>query len=444
MARFLIATLPIPGHVAPMASIARALVDAGHSVRWYTGRDYQRHVETSGARFLPILSALDYGDSDYNRHFPGRERYHGLAQIKFDFKHVFADAAPGYVKDIESILDAEPADVLLGDPATIAVRIVGERRSLPWSFLNITVLGIPGRDVAPFGLGLLPDATPLGRVRNAALYWLARNVVFRDVNQHFAQIAKEGGWPAFPFEPTVSPYLYLQPSVPAFEYPRSDLPSSVHFIGPVLPSTPVEFTPPPWWGEILERRRPVVLLTQGTIATDPGDLLVPAMQGLAGEDVLVVATTTGTTVEALGVLPENVRTAPFIPFGKIMPHASALVTNGGYGGVSIALSHGVPVVTAGSSEDKPEVGNRVTVAGVGVRLKSSAPAPEAVQAAVRSVLGTPSYRVKARVMRVEIARYDAPREAVRLLEQLATTRQPVLRSNAVAAIPEPQGAIARS
>jgi UDP:flavonoid glycosyltransferase YjiC (YdhE family) len=32
-----------------------------------------------------------------------------------------------------------------------------------------------------------------------------------------------------------------------------------------------------------------------------------------------------------------------------------MVTNGGYGGVQMALSYGVPLVVAGASEDKPEV-----------------------------------------------------------------------------------------
>jgi UDP:flavonoid glycosyltransferase YjiC (YdhE family) len=290
--------------------------------------------------------------------------------------------------------------------------------------LNISVLGIPSRDVAPFGLGMLPDRSPLGRLRNRALYWLADNVVFRDVNQHFAAIARQNGFAPAPFRPTVSPFLYLQPTVPAFEYPRSDLPASVHFIGPILPDPPAQFSPPAWWPDVLHHAHPVVLVTQGTIATNPRELMVPTLQALADQDVLVVATVEP-SVLADFELPTNARLAAYLPFGELMPHVQVLVTNGGYGGVSIALAQGVPVVTAGSTEDKPEVGNRVLSSGVGIRLKSATPSPAEIGAAVRTLLTEPAYRARAQAMQAECARHDAPREAADLLEVLARTRQPV-------------------
>jgi MGT family glycosyltransferase len=434
VARFLIATMPVPGHVAPMATVARTLVARGHEVVWYTGRFFQSRIEATGARFVAITSTIDYGDSDYSRHYPERGKFSGLAQVKFDFKHLFADAVPGYLDDLDAILDDFPADVLLGDPGVVAASILGERRGLPWAILNISVLGIPSRDVAPLGLGLLPDRSPLGRPRNRALYWVADNVVFRDVNQHFAAIARRAGFAPFPFRPTVSPYLYLQPTVPAFEFPRSDLPPSVHFIGPILPDSPALFTPPAWWQDMLESRRPVVLVTQGTIATDPRELLLPTLRALADMDVLVVGTADPSSLGHVE-LPSNARLAAYLPFGELMPHVAAMVTNGGYGGVTIALAHGVPVVTAGSTEDKPEVGNRVLTSGVGIRLKSAQPTPSEIGTAVRAVLAEPGYRARAQAMQSEFAGHDAPREGAELLEVLARTKQPVVQASAYAMSP---------
>ncbi|HEV7664382.1 MAG TPA: nucleotide disphospho-sugar-binding domain-containing protein [Chloroflexota bacterium] len=435
MSRFLIATLPVPGHVAPMAAIARALAQRGDEVVWYGSRFFASRIEATGARFVPISSTLDYGDSEYDRHFPERARLTGLDQVKFDFMHLFADAAPGYIKDLESILDGFPADALLGDPAVVATRIVGERRGLPWATLNISVLGLPSRDVAPFGLALPPDASTLGRLRNRALYWLARNVVFRDVNQHFAALGRQHGWKSFPFEPTVSRYLYLQPTIQSFEYPRSDLPPSVHFIGPILPDPLQSFTLPDWWADVVAAQRPIVLVTQGTIATNPEELLLPTLRALADEDVLVVGTTAGTSPDALGKLPGNARVAPFVPFAEIMPKVAAMVTNGGYGGVTIAMAHGVPVVTAGTSEDKPEVGNRVAAAGMGIRLKTAAPSGGEIRQCVRQVLYDLRYRERARALQAECATHDAAAEGADLLETLARTQQPVLRQSGARVAP---------
>jgi UDP:flavonoid glycosyltransferase YjiC (YdhE family) len=47
----------------------------------------------------------------------------------------------------------------------------------------------------------------------------------------------------------------------------------------------------------------------------------------------------------------------------MLPKIDALVTNGGYGSVNQALSFGVPLVTAGTGEDKADVNARVAWSG---------------------------------------------------------------------------------
>ena len=109
--------------------------------------------------------------------------------------------------------------------------------------------------------------------------------------------------------------------------------------------------------------------------------------------MLVVATTGGPDPAPLrrGV-PPNVRLERFIPHDVLLPHVDAMVTNGGYGGVQQALAHGVPLVVAGDSEDKPEVAARVQWSGAGVNLHTGRPSPAMVARGVRRVLTRPSYR----------------------------------------------------
>src|SRR5690349_22767719 len=99
MARFLICTHPITGHVNPPLEIARKLVERGHEVRFYTGRKFQARVEATGAQFEPMRVAYDYDDADYNVAFPGRAKLQGINQIKFDFKQVFIAQMPGQEQD---------------------------------------------------------------------------------------------------------------------------------------------------------------------------------------------------------------------------------------------------------------------------------------------------------------------------------------------------------
>ena len=96
-----------------------------------------------------------------------------------------------------------------------------------------------------------------------------------------------------------------------------------------------------------------------------------------------------------------------------------MVTNGGYGAVQKALGYGVPLVVAGATEDKPEVAARVGWSGAGINLRTQAPTPKAIAAAVRSVLTDGRYRAAAQRLQRQYARLSAGDRAAELLEQLA-------------------------
>jgi MGT family glycosyltransferase len=430
MAKFLIGTIPLVGHVNPGLPIARALVQRGHEVRWYTGRRFQAKVEATGAQFVPMRAAPDFDDTNLEQRFPGMSKQTGLNAFKFGVKHMFIDSIPGQIEDYEQILREFPADVLLSDTAFVGPVLLHEKGGPPWAVFSITALTITSHDTAPFGMALPPTSSALGQLRNRALHWLFNNVLFRDVNTYYnATRAKIGLPPAAvgPLDAVMSPYLYLQGTTPGFEYPRRDLPPQVHFIGPFLPDPPTDFAPPAWWGD-LESGKPVVHVTQGTVSTNASELIIPTLHALANEDVLVVATTGGLPVESIGLttLPANARIERFIPHYHLLPHVDVMVTNAGYGGTQIALANGVPLIAAGTTEEKPEVCMRIAWSGAGINLKTKAPTSEQIRAAVREILAKPEYRCNAQRLKAEFARHDAATEAVALLEELAATKRPVL------------------
>ena len=201
-------------------------------------------------------------------------------------------------------------------------------------------------------------------------------------------------------QPTLTD-AYFQATVAGFEYPRSDLAPTVRFVGPILgpaasaaASSPESASAelPSWWPELSEDR-PVVHVTQGTLDNaDLGRLLLLTVDALSNDDVLVVATTGGPDPEPLRAgLPDNARLERFIPHDVLLPQVDVMVTNGGYGGVQQALAHGVPLVVAGDSEDKPEVAARVQWSGTGINLHTGRPSSAMVSRAVRRVLARPAY-----------------------------------------------------
>jgi MGT family glycosyltransferase len=431
VARFLMGTIPIMGHVSPGVPIARELVNRGHDVCWYTGQAFQSTVEKTGARFAPILSWFDY--SDLKNVPPSLMEQHeanqGVQRLKFDLKNFFIDPALGQAKDLAEILDDFPADVLLADSMFLGVSWVAEQKQLPWAEFGTSALALSSRDTAPFGPGLQPSNTLFKRLRNQGLRWFFRQTLLRELRTYTNDLRSQVGLPASPvhFFDKISPLLYLAPSIPEFEYPRSDLPPQIHFIGPLLSPAPAEFTPPAWWDE-LAGSKPVIHVTQGTVSTNLAELLVPTLQAMEHEDVLVVVTTGGAAIDTLKLtpLPANARIDPFIPHAHLLPHVDVMVTNGGYNGVQMALANGVPLVVAGQTEEKPEIAARVEWAKVGINLRTRTPSPDQIKDAVKTLLADSSYRTRIKHLQTKMQQYNAPAIAATLLEQLATTKQAVL------------------
>ena len=300
---------------------------------------------------------------------------------------------------------------------------------MPWAVYGITPLTARSADVAPTGLGLLPRPGVLGRLRNRALNLLVERVVFAGAQRRFTAVRAELGLPrsstSFLDHTLAHAPVYLQGTIPQFEYPRRDLPPNVHLVGALLPEPPGGRPLPTWWPE-LDGGRPVVLVTQGTVKVDPALLLEPALAALADEDVLVVGTTGGhDPAQVLQRSPSaNARLEPFIPFADLLPHVDVVVTNGGYGGTQQALAHGVPVVAAGVTEAKNEVAARVGWSGAGLDLRTETPTPQAIRTAVRTLLTDPSYRRRARELQADYAAHDAPGTAADLVESLLPASGP--------------------
>jgi UDP:flavonoid glycosyltransferase YjiC (YdhE family) len=233
--------------------------------------------------------------------------------------------------------------------------------------------------------------------------------------------------PVFLLDSAVLADRLIVPTVPEFEYHRSDLPDHVRFVGAVTPEPTDAFVAPEWWGE-LSSGRSVVHVTQGTIDNaDLTRLIEPTIAALAEEDVTVVVSTGGRPVSQIGTrLPSNTFVAEFIPHDVLLPMVDVMVTNGGYGAVQRALLDGVPLVVAGNTEDKPEVAARVEWFGAGVNLRTGTPSVEAVRTAVTAVLGTNRYRSAARRLQRAYASRDGVAEIGALIDEVIgeTTREP--------------------
>jgi UDP:flavonoid glycosyltransferase YjiC (YdhE family) len=151
-------------------------------------------------------------------------------------------------------------------------------------------------------------------------------------------------------------------------------------------------------------------VSQGTVDnTDPTKLIVPALEGLADEPYVVVATTGGVQTEELRArfASQHLVIEDFIDYDALFPHLDAVVSNCTIGSVYAAMRYGVPVVGAGKSEGKNDVAARIGYNHLGVDLRTERPRPARILKAVHRVLADPTYAAQVEALRAELETYDA-------------------------------------
>jgi UDP:flavonoid glycosyltransferase YjiC (YdhE family) len=422
--KILIASTPATGHINPVLAIGRILIAEGHEVVGLSGSAFRSRFENIGAEFRAFSGAADIDLPDIIaqlKHIPPGPEWRRAA-----IERVFVDSLPDQHRGLQQVLQDFPVDVIIGDDMLFGVlpMLLGARSKRPPIMLcGTSFLHWQRDDGAPNFFGLPPATTRAQREEYAALAREDERIVHQPIAHRLTPCLEALGVGPLSrplFESVVElADVYMQLSVPSFEYPR-EIPPSVRFVG-ALPIIPNQAPLPPWAHELDGLRR-VVLVTQGTVANhDFGLLIGPTLAALANEpDLLVVVTAGGRPIDAIpGPVPGNARLASYLPFEWLLPKVDVLVTNGGYGSVNQAMSFGIPLVTAGLTEDKAEVNARVAWSGVGIDLATNAPTPPALRDAIRTVLDTPDYRLRASSMAAEFGSIDTWSEIVRLVGQAA-------------------------
>ncbi|PKI91433.1 glycosyl transferase [Actinomycetales bacterium SN12] len=428
MSSHLIACTPAHGHVIPLLQVARHLIERGDEVTFLTSARYAHRVAGTGARFVALPAAADVDLDDADGAFPERVGLTGTAALRFDMSNLFVRPGVAQLAAVRTVLAERRIDTVLAEPLFLGAALlqqVPRRERPPVIALGIFPLGVRSRDAAPFGLGVTPMSGPIGRLRNVVLRTVAERVIFRRVQEEADALATRetgSGLGGFILDWAGRADAYVQFTVPEFEYPRSDLPPTVHFAGP-LPGASSAHALPEWWSD-LDAGAPVVHVTQGTIAnSDFSQLLLPTIDALRDSDVLVVASTGGRPVgDIASDLPANARIAEYLPYDLLLAKTDVMVTNGGYGGVQQALAHETPLVVAGRTEDKVEVCARVGWSGAGIDLRTQTPGAPTIRAAVHRVLNEPSFRANASRIGGALQAADAWQTLDRVIDAAALQR----------------------
>lgn len=430
--KILFAATPAAGHLNPILAVARMVMERGDEAIVTTANYLRPAVERAGARFLPLAPDANLDGFDVNALFPDIYALPpGPEQLLRVFEHILVDPMPAQLATLRAAIADERPDAVVADAFFLglaALFLDPTRPPVPLVSCGYTVFGLDRPDGAPVGSGMPPARDEDERVRYAAINREVEARLHGPIRDYADAALTRLGLPRLPCTVLAAQQLladaYLHTTVPAFEFDYGSLPASVRFVGALPPAPPRTDAPPDWWGEIDADKR-IVLVTQGTMANaDLGELIEPALAALAGrDDLLVVVTTGGRPVESVrGPIPDNARLAEFLDYEQLLPRLAALVTNGGFGTVQLALRAGVPIVAAGRSEDKAEIGARVAWSGVGIEIPEQRPSPGELREAVGRVLADTSYRVRAQAIAADMAALDTRHAILGVLDRLVAER----------------------
>lgn len=415
--KILIASTPAAGHLNPLLSIASLLVESGHEVAVQVNEDLRAAVEAAGHRFLSEIPNAQTSADYFFETYPERmQKSPGMEMTGYDLVHFFARNIAAQSASLKMALYDFPADLILADSiywGTLPM-LVGPRDKRPAiAHLGVSVVNLASGKNIP----MRPDETP--EHREAELQ-LRKRFMLQPAQQAVNAALASLGYPALPCPileaMTELSDLYLHPGIESFEYPDSK--SKVQYIG-ALPTPAGQPKLPESW-QHLDRPKRLVLITQGTIANrDFGQVIAPALVALGGrEDVTIIVTTGGQPAESIPVaIPSNARIASFLPYAQIMPEIDLLITNGGYGTVNMAISHGIPIISAGLTEDKEEVSGHVQWSGAGIDLRANQATPEAIKHAVDEIFTQPGYRERAQRLSLEFASHNVEAELLSLIAE---------------------------
>lgn len=413
MGSVIVAAPPVFGETVPLLEIAAGLVRRGQTVTVLAGARFAAQAAATGARFVPLPEEADFDDRVLLGANPERNALPpGPEQFNWDLVHVFGQGMNAQHAVLQRLLDEDPDAALVCNSLflgawPVALGVPGRR---PRTWVAVVANPVVVADDATTPLGPLPDLTG----EDAVLAHRAANEAFHTMLEPTrsalqSRLADLGA--AAPMPPFYTAMYFLPDAVAAltvreYDFPRVTPPESLTYAG-ILPPRPAgEPSKPDWWDD-LDSGRPVVVVTQGTLANDDlGQLVEPTLRALADEDVLVIAAL-GRAPDGLGVEPPaNARVVEYVPFDELLPRADLFVTNGGFGGTQLALAAGVPVVICGTTEEKPMNAARIAYHRVGIDLRTSTPTPEQLVEAVTTTLGDPAYRQAAVRLSAAYAMHD--------------------------------------
>lgn len=296
-----------------------------------------------------------------------------------------ADTLEAYATNDLALFEAVKPDLVVGD-FRLSLSVSARLAKIPYATISNCYWSpywTPSRYTVPH-LPLLTGWLPISIAD--ALFQATRPIAFALHCRPLNRIRKYHGLPPLGNDlrrvyTDADHVLYTD--LPQF-YPGISLPSSHHFIGPLVWSPPA---PHPDWWNALPTGRTIVYVTLGS--SGQAMLLPRILDSLKNHNITVIAATAGNSMP--GTIPANARVAKYLPGDQAAKRASLVICNGGSPTCQQALTAGVPIIGISSNLDQFLNMDAIVNAGIGENMRADRFRGDALAALVTQVLEQPSY-----------------------------------------------------
>lgn len=389
--RIAFTTLPGVSHLVPMVPLAHALQARGHEVVVISAGSFAATIARCG--LTPHAVGTDYALGTEETFVPALREARIRRDADFRYTEVVLvdHIAAGALPDVLRFFEAWRPDVVIRDPVDFAAFTAAEALAIPH------VTGRENRFLSPKG-------------------WR------REVGGSLQRLAASIGLDL----PDPSSLLYrnlgIAPVLPSFiaATPRA---ARTREFSDHLPNRLLFTRPEPFDGALPADRNapaeaPDVLITLGTVFNNRPAVLRSITDALLASPLrsLVVTGPGLTPGDDGGPRLPTVASAPLV---HLMQGCRAVVTAGGLGTVSAAMTVGRPMVLLPHNADQPLNAARCEALGIGVAIGEGLLTAQRIAAAVSIVIDDPSFRRSFVPLQRERAGLPGPAEVARAVEAVA-------------------------
>lgn len=401
------------GDIYPVIRLGRALVEAGHDVRFATVSLFREEIESAGITFVYLPPDWDQsGFAEAMRDLTKAKNPLDLMRI------IYSESLPFLDEILETLKrEMKEADVFVTSYVFANLCALAKQVGVPCAVTTFAHNVVPSVSYPPENLPRLPAPAFFRRRWNRLLWRITDRVLCWQINRVVGEAMERHGMgraESFALEPSD---LVLVTVSATFFQPKHLWDERFRFSGYLRWQSPEDPALDTELADFCQGER-VPILTFGSVTFDEArKVMTRFMRNWPdGKKIIIQSGWAGLTIER----PHSgMKRVERVSHDQLFRYASMVIHHGGAGTTASVLHAGVPNIIIPHIGDQWFFASEVKRLGVGLEVKRKK-WPEDLPRAVRTIEKSKKIRSRAEEVAKHLALENGPASAVQALENLAS------------------------